>query len=280
MAKKHGNHRNHRRRPLKIFVITDLEGAAMVFTFGQTRDNARPHPAVEEAMRILTREVNACVDGILDADPKADVLVLDGHGSGGILYELVHDGARYARGVPHPWGLDETYDALFFVGQHAMAGTPEAPLAHTFSSKTIEYHKLNGSPVGEFGTHAYMAGTRFDVPVAFLSGDDKAVLEARALVPNIVGVATKQGTGPEGAVSLSPAEARRRIRAGAKEACQRVSKRAIDPLRLEPPYEWEVRYLEGHEARLEGFLRRPGTQRIDSRTAVLRGADVLDVFGP
>jgi D-amino peptidase len=176
--------------------------------------------------------------------------------------------------------LDASYDALFFVGQHAMAGTPEAPLAHTFSSKTVEYHKLNGRPVGEFGTHAYMAGTRFNVPVAFISGDDKAVLEARGLVPNIVGVTTKRGTGLESALSLSPREARRKIRAGAKRACERVRKGEIEPVRLAPPYEWEVRYLEGQEARVDGFLKRRGAERIDSRTAVLRSTEVLDVLGP
>ncbi|HEV2124225.1 MAG TPA: M55 family metallopeptidase [Chloroflexota bacterium] len=265
-------------RPLKIHIITDLEGAAMVFNFGQTRDNPPSHPLRAEAMRILTKEINSCVDGILDVDPRADILVWDGHGSGGIWYEDVHEGARYTRGTTMPWGLDETYDALFFVGQHAMAGTAAAPLAHTYSSKTIEHYKLNGGLVGEFGMRAYMAGTLFDVPVAFIAGDDKAVLEAQALVPNIVGVATKEGTGLEGAISLSPARARALIREGAQRACEQVRAGEIKPVKLEPPYEWEVRYLEGQENRLDSFLRHSGTERLDSRTAVLRTSDPLSVF--
>ena len=44
----------------------------------------------------------------------------------------------------------------------------------------------------------------------------------------------------------------------------------IDPVRLSPPYEWEVRVLEGQEAALEGYLARPGAERVDERTAVVR----------
>lgn len=251
----------------------------MVFGFHQTR-GVDDTPAKAEAMRILTGEVNACIDGILEVDPDAEVVVWDGHGSGGIVYERFHAGARL---LPHrttraPYGLDETFDAVYFVGQHAMAGTPEAPLAHTYSSKTIEHYRLNGVPIGEFGMRAYMAGTVFDVPVAFLSGDDKAVAEAQALVPELVGVATKTGTGIESAISLGPGEARRRIRKGARRAAKRVRKGKIAPVKLDPPYEWEVRVLEGQEASLAGYLRRDGATQLDARTAVIRTADPMQVL--
>src|SRR6266542_5794514 len=179
-----------KHKPLKIHLLTDLEGAARVFGFHQAR--GEDPQAKAQAMRLLTGEVNACIEGILDADDDAEVVVWDGHGSGGIVYEWFHDKARLLphRTTPAPYGLDETFDAVYFVGQHAMAGTPEAPLAHTYSSKTVEYYKVNGQPIGEFGMLAYMAGTLFGVPAAFLAGDDKAVAEAQALVPNLVGVAT------------------------------------------------------------------------------------------
>jgi D-amino peptidase len=261
-------------RLFRVHVITDLEGAAMVFGFGQTR-GSEPTPAKLEAMRLLTGEVNACVEGILAFEPRADVVVWDGHGNGGILYEQFHDLARLLPhgNTPAPYGLDDSFNALFFVGQHAMAGTPDAPLAHTYSSRTVEHYKLNGQPIGEFGMRAYMAGTLFGVPVAFLSGDDKAVAEALALVPELVGVATKQGTGLESALSLGPGEARRLIRKGARRACKRVAAGKIAPVRLDPPYEWEVRVLEGQEAALERYLRNPGAERVDDRTAVIRTDD-------
>ncbi|MGH2356237.1 MAG: M55 family metallopeptidase [Chloroflexota bacterium] len=271
--------REESTQPLRIHIITDLEGAAMVFRFDQTRV-AEPTPAKLEAMRILTGEVNACVDGILDYDPNADVVVWDGHGSGGIVYEQFHDRARLLphRNTPAPYGLDATFDAEFFVGQHAMAGTANAPLAHTYSSRTVEHYKLNGQPIGEFGMRTYLAGTVYDLPVAFLSGDDKAVAEALALVPDLVGVATKTGTGLESALSLSPSKARALIREGAATACRRVRDGQITPVKLDPPYEWEVRVLEGQEQALEGYLKRPGAERIDARTAVIRTSDPRQVL--
>lgn len=50
---------------MKIHFITDLEGAAMVVRFEQTRVSELT-PLKLEAMRILTGEVNACIDGSLD----------------------------------------------------------------------------------------------------------------------------------------------------------------------------------------------------------------------
>src|SRR5687767_12804700 len=150
------------KKRLKVHIITDLEGAAMVFGFHQTR-GVDGTPAKAEAMRILTGEVNACIDGILDEDPKAEVLVWDGHGNGGIVYEQFHDRARLLphRTTPAPYGLDETFDAVFFVGQHAMAGAPEAQLAHTDSSRTAQHYELNGELSGEVGMGAYIAGILF-----------------------------------------------------------------------------------------------------------------------
>lgn len=109
---------------------------------------------------------------------------------------------RRQRKIYLPYYMDETFDALFFVGQHAMAGTEAAPLCHTYSSKTIEYYKINGVFVGEFGARAIMAGT-MNVPTVFIAGDDKAVAEAEALVPGIFGAAVKQGLGRELAIHLA-----------------------------------------------------------------------------
>ena len=258
---------------MKIFILTDLEGPALIFGFDQTR---LPEAAEQMARskRLLTLEINACVDGILDADPDAEVVVWDGHGSGGVDYELFHERAELVagRGVPAPYGLDDSFDALFFVGQHAMAGTPNAPLAHTYSSRTVEYYRLNDKPVGEFGLRAALAGTLFGVPTAFLSGDDKAVAEAQALVPDLVGVATKVGLGLQAARSLSPVRSRALIRAGATEACGRVRAGRIAPVRISPPYRFEVRVLPGQEASLNGYLKR-GARPVDDRTAVLETDD-------
>src|SRR4051812_4784247 len=106
---------------MRAYVLTDLEGAALVFRWEQVLEDGAPK---QGAMRQLTREVNACIDGILAADPDAEILVRDGHGFGGIRYDELHERAQL---LPHantqrPFCLDLGFDALFVVGQHAMAG--------------------------------------------------------------------------------------------------------------------------------------------------------------
>ena len=252
---------------MKIYILTDLEGVAMVSRFSQTREEG---PQKQTAMRLLTQELNAAVDGILDVDADAEIVVWDGHGTGGIDVLEFHPKAKLiARGpIRPPYYLDETYDALFFLGQHAMAGTPNAPLSHTYSSLSIEYYKLNGKMIGEFGCRAAMAGT-FNVPTVFISGDDKAVAEAKQLIPNIYGVETKQGLGQELALHLSPQRSQELIRETAAAACRNIAE--IAPLKIDPPYTFEVRVLEGKS--IDGHLKR-GAEKIDDRTVSWHSDDL------
>jgi D-amino peptidase len=259
---------------MKIYIITDLEGSAMVSRFIQTRDYQNCPEMKTQAMTLLTGEVNATVDGILDAAPDAEVIVWDGHGTGGIDIMAFHPKAKLiARGpIKPPHHLDSSFDALFFVGQHAMAGTPDAPLCHTYSSKLIEYYKINGVFVGEFGARAMLAGT-FGVPTVFIAGDDKALIEAQALVPGIHGAVVKQGLGLELALHLSHQAARSLIRETAAQAVADIGN--IPPVQSKPPYEQETRVKEG--VSLGGFLDQPGAQRIDDRTVLIRSDNMCDL---
>jgi D-amino peptidase len=153
-----------------------------------------------------------------------------------------------------------------------MADTPNAPLCHTYSSRTVSHYKLNGNLVGEIGCVAAMAGA-MGVPVIFLSGDDKACAEAHAVIPGIVTVATKQGLGVELALHLSAERARREIRAGAARAVRVLPE--ITPLAMAAPYELEIRVQEG--CSIGGYLER-GMERIDARTVVKRSPDLIELF--
>ena len=259
---------------MKIYILTDLEGAAGVSRVSQTRDYRDDPEQKQEAKELLTAEVNAAVDGILDVAPDAEVVVLDGHGNGGIDVRIFHPKARLIdRGpVKPPYFLDETYDALFFVGQHAMAGVEHAPLCHTYSSKTVEYYKINGRLIGEFGARAILAGT-FGVPTVFLAGDDKAVDEARQMVPDIVTAEVKEGLGLELALHLSPVAARTLIRKKAAEGVGSITR--IPPTILDAPYEQEIRVLEG--VSLDHYLES-GAIQVDDRTAIKKSENFSDLF--
>ncbi len=224
---------------MKHIIMADLEGATGVERFNQTLPD---EPFKRPAMRQLTREVNACIQGIFDADEDASILVIDRH-SAGILPDELDRRARYAlwgeaRGIirPHYAG----FDTYLYVGQHAMAGVPNAPLAHTDASKSVVYKRFNGVFVGEFGVEAIRAG-HHGVPIIFFSGDDKGCAEARGLVPGIVTVATKWGEGWQKARHLDPDEVCSEIY---KRACNAVQNwRSIRPVRVQPPYTHEIRFL-------------------------------------
>ena len=107
---------------------------------------------------------------------------------------------------PHSLVLSDYFpkngiDALLFIGQHSMAGTPNGNLAHTMSSKFVEYYKLNDHFIGEFGLRAAIAG-ELGIPTIFISGDNLACLEARNLIPNIVECPVKKSLGLEQAEAL------------------------------------------------------------------------------
>jgi D-amino peptidase len=256
---------------MKIFVMTDLEGVAGVQRWVQTREEGAQN---HQAIRLLTAEVNAAVDGILDAAPEADIVVWDGHGSGAVDVEHLHAGAHFIpRGpIAPPYFLDEGFDALFFVGQHAMAGTRDAPLSHTYSSQSIEHYKLNGILMGEFGCRAALAGS-LGIPAVFISGDDKVVAEARALVPGIYGATVKQGRGIELAIHLSPPAARLLIRQVAGEAVRHIAD--IPPFVLQPPYELEIRLLENVDT--GRYRYQMGVEQLADRTFVFRSQRLSDL---
>ena len=123
-----------------------------------------------------------------------------------------------------------------------MAGTPNAPLCHTYSSREVKSYHLNDEEVGEFGCRVLLAAS-VGVPTIFLSGDDQAVAEARAFLPGIVTVTTKTGLGIEWALHRSPQESRRRIRQSVRQACHKPLPKTL-PHR-DPPYALKVTLLEG-----------------------------------
>ncbi|MBD3242030.1 MAG: hypothetical protein GF331_15680 [Chitinivibrionales bacterium] len=216
---------------MKIFVMTDMEGVAGIINL---RDWCEPGGVYyEKGKRLLTAEVNACIDG-LAAGGAEEMLVHDAHGAGGIEPELLDERAMLLRGHwsdPWPSKLDESFDALVFVGQHAKAGTPYSHITHTQNLDYIDF-SINDISVGEYGQWALCAMER-KVPTIFASGEKALCAEAEQLTPGVVTVSVKEGIYPDGlddytpeeygkaklgAIHLAPARARTLIREGALRA--------------------------------------------------------------
>lgn len=242
---------------MKIMLMTDMEGVAGILNHDDWV--MRSGPYYEKGLRLLTGEVNAAVEGFCEGG-VTEVVVCDGHGQGGIDPELLHERAQLLRGHgdggPYPFGLDSTFDGMAWVGQHAKAGTDFSHLTHTGWFSTIDA-SVNGVSLGEYGEMA-MCAKELGVPCFFASGEAALCAEAEALTPGVVTVAVKWGLKRDGlehlsteeyrtaklsARHLAPAEARGRIREGARDAARRLAK---DPAQfhfpdLEPPYVREMR---------------------------------------
>ena len=109
-------------------------------------------------------------------------------------------------------GLGPDCDGALFVGYHAMAGTQGAVLEHTWNYK-VYGARVGGLEVGEFGVAALLAGES-GVPALYLSGDDKAAAEARALVPGITTTVVKTGVRREAAALCVPGRGARAHQGG------------------------------------------------------------------
>jgi D-amino peptidase len=235
---------------MRVYIMTDLEGVAGVINF---EDWCGPSGRYYElAKELLTQEVNAAIEGLL-AGGATEIVVADGHGAGAINPVLLDPCAELMRGWPTKWPLllDDTYDAVAFVGQHAKAGTEYAHLAHTQNLSYIDL-SINGVSIGEFGQFA-MCASELGIPVIFASGDRALCAEAAALIPGIETVEVKRGTTPgrgddldtdayqrrnSSAIHLHPERARSAVRAGAERAARRaVSGDRPGLIELTPPFE-------------------------------------------
>jgi len=205
----------------------------------------------EKAKRLLTLETNAAIEGFFQGG-ATEVLVADGHGPGGVDPELLDERALIQRGWPegpYPLGLDKSFDACAWVGQHARSRSVYAHLAHTQSFGYLEI-SVNGFPIGEFGQFA-MCASELGVRSIFGSGDQAFAEEARSLVPGIETVAVKRGLRSSpgddlsreeyakwntSAVHLSPSKARKLIVNGAKRAAERWEKEDFGLIPMKPPF--------------------------------------------
>jgi len=259
---------------MKFFILTDLEGVAGVTSWSQTGPKEN-REAYQKACQWLTGEVNAAVAGILQADPEAEVVVWDGHGAGGIVTESLHPEARLIpRGfLRSPYTLDETYDGMLMVAQHARAGTPFACLCHTYSSHSIYRYWLNGQEIGEIGLRGYVAGA-LGIPVIFVSGDRAACEEAACLFPGVQTVAVKRALHQELAITLTPEKACSLIRQYAAKAVQEIEK--MKPVLPPPPYIFRAQFLTSALTEQFCSLYRELT-RIDEFTVEIKGNNLIEV---
>ncbi|MEU4024956.1 M55 family metallopeptidase [Streptomyces anulatus] len=260
---------------MKLLISVDMEGISGIVHSSETNPERYDY---QRGRELMTADANAVIAGVLDADPTADVLVADAHGTfRNLLPEQLDRRARLVRGKPRSLnmlaGLDEETDAALFVGYHVRAGEGPGVLAHTMNGEILDV-RVAGRSLGEIGLNAAMAG-HLGVPVVLLSGDDAACAELTELVPETVTVPVKEALGMAAAVTLHPEEARDRLRRAAADA---VARRAeIPPLALTGPLDVEVDLASPHTIDLATLV--PGVSRAGgARTVTFTSPDYATAY--
>ncbi|MDG0810116.1 M55 family metallopeptidase [Cohnella rhizosphaerae] len=252
---------------MKFYISVDMEGIAGILFKEQIY---RGEMFYEESRRLLTDEVNAVVEALAQSG-ATEVVVKDAHGSGfNLLYGSLHPAATLAAGAlplanRFP-GLDETFAGALLIGYHAMAGTRDAILEHTFSYADILELALNGEPIGEIGIDALLFG-RSGVPVVFVSGDDKTCAEAQRQLGAVFTYETKRATGRHSGLLKAPKRVLAEIGDAVKEAVNRRG--ACRPYSLPGPYDMRIEYTSTNLADARA-LESDGVRRVGGRALALR----------
>lgn len=261
---------------MKVYVAVDMEGISGIILPSQLRVG---EPFYQEGRKLLTEDVNAVVEGLLEAGAD-HIVVRDIHATGfNFLIDQLHPDALYYMGSSpiderFP-GIDSSFDAAMLIGYHGMAGTERATRDHTFSSRDITSMELNGRPIGEIGIDALLLGG-YGVPVVLVSGDDKTCLEAvQELGQQVTTYQTKTAWGRHGALMKSPRKVRTEIKDAIQQAIQNREK--CQPYGKPGPYEMKVTYMSTDlaERKYCDGVRR---ERVDGRTVIYRADDFLGLF--
>lgn len=177
----------------RILLALDLEGVNLVVGEpynGIGQDTEHWSAAREQA----AAEINAAAEALFCAGVEK-VGLWDNHcGGNNMDKSALHPGITLIltdRALPRMYFADGEYDCICYFGYHAMEGTLGGVLAHTMSSKLVQYYKINGRYVGEIDIDAYIAAEK-GIPSRFFAGGDIACRQARCAVGEIVTVNTKK----------------------------------------------------------------------------------------
>ncbi len=256
-----------------VYISADMEGVAAVV---DAKEVKKGNSEYDKTCELMTEEVNAAVEGSLEAGADK-IIVKDAHATArNIIPDKLHSEAELIRG----WsgrpggmidGLNEEFDLAVFTGYHAGAGSDDAVLCHTHSGKFSKI-KLNDIDMSEAILNALHAGY-FNVPVGFISGDEKACQQTKKCIEDIITTAVKYGDG-ESVRSLSPAKAREKIRQGVKKAVRKYN--AFSPFTFSSPLNLVVDFEQRKHAVEAGCY--PGAERLGVKKVKFTGDNIEQIM--
>jgi D-amino peptidase len=259
---------------LKIFISADIEGISGVATNVQLKKNDE----YQRFRKLMTQDVNAAIEGAFDGG-ATEVVVADGHGNmSNIFIEDLDERAQLVSGSNRVMcqleGLDESFDAIMFVGHHGReSGSERTIISHTLAGICVGEMRINGKPVGETEMNASVAGA-FDIPAIFISGDDAYVKEVKETLPHVEAAVVKYGVDRFAAKLISPKQTKKLIREKAKAAVEKITN--MKPYVIEGPVTFEIDFKGPNQALMTTTI--PNVELIGPRTIRFTNDNIVTAY--
>ena len=258
---------------MNLYFMVDAEGISGIFFREQSTPSGSRY---DEGRALITQDINACVEAAKEAG-AGKIFIRDAHAAAtNVIWDKLSSKvdyliSGYGPGNNRMPGIEEC-DGVILLGYHAMAGTPEAVLEHTFSSASVQNYWLNGSKAGEIAVDSAIAGD-FGKPVIMVSGDDKACKEAKTLLPWTVTAEVKKALGCFSAMLLPREKALALLREKIREAIKNFPN--TKPYVLDKPVKLRVEQMERIQLPYSG---KPYIKIIDGRTYEIEGSTMEETL--
>ena len=259
---------------MKIFISSDMEGTAGVVDWDQVLAGGHLY---DYYAGLLTNEINAAIEGALSAG-ATEFLVNDSHSKmQNLRPDQLKGNARYLSGRYKPMymmqGLDDTFDAIFFISYHGSMGSHGSTLSHTYFPTAFSEVTLNGEVTGEAGINALVA-LAYGVPIVLITGDQVTADELLPFAPGAHAAIVKESVTRFSANSMHPDEACTVIREAAERAVRSIATATIPSLTL--PVTMGITFKTSDYCDLT--LRIAGFERVGDLEARIVSSDPLELF--
>lgn len=259
---------------MKVYISADIEGITGVTSWSETEKGNADYPVFVKQME---KEVCAACRGALKAGAE-EICIKDAHDSGrNIDPAVLPRDVKLIRGWSgHPFSmvqeLDESFDALMFIGYHSRGGSNHNPLSHTMNCENVNYIKINDRYASEFLIHAYAAAT-VNVPVVFVSGDEGLCDEIEEVNEKISTLAVKKGIG-NSTISINNDLANELTEKKVEEALK--GDLNLCKIQLPDSFEVEISYTKHIRAYKASFY--PGMKQISPTNVLFKTQDYFEVL--
>ncbi len=198
---------------MNVFIMTDLEGVSLIDSIEMINSAGEDF---DKCRHFMMCDLNAAIEGAVRGGAK-NIYTVEGHYKAFAKEEL---DPRATLVTMQEWEAVITsgkVDLYMEVGAHAMAGTSNAFLDHTFSSERWYNYFVNGRRLGEVETNALFVGA-FGIPIVMVSGDVAVCQEVQSFFGQIPVAPVKTAMGRNRANCLPHAESLERIKNAAEKA--------------------------------------------------------------